>query len=122
MNAKRLGFCRNIEREIRAMELTKVTYSRSKQIGANQSECIEVSADIDDQEDASEVLAYLQNWTETKLKIRETVARLDARRFELQNEIYELEKQLAESRGLVIKSREFLKAHGIENALDDIPF
>lgn len=104
------------------MELTKVTYSRSKQIGANESECIEVSADIDIQEDASEVLAYLQNWTEQKLKIRETTARLDARKHELQSEIYNLEKQLTDARGLVNKSRDFLKLHGIENSFDDIPF
>lgn len=106
------------------MELTKVTYSRSKQIGANESECVEVSADIDIQEDASEVLAYLQNWVETKLKIRETVAQLDARRFELQTEIYSLEKQVAESRGLVSRARDFLKQQGIEDAfnLDNIPF
>ncbi|MGL4617764.1 MAG: hypothetical protein ACRCZS_01715 [Chroococcidiopsis sp.] len=104
------------------MELTKVTYSRSKQVSANESECVEVSSDIDEQEDASEVLAYLQNWVETKLKIRETVAQLDARRFELQNEIYRLENNVQVARGKWQTAQEFLKLHGVENTLDDIPF
>lgn len=106
------------------MEITKVTYSRSKQIGANESECVEVSADIDIQEDASEVLAYLQNWTDTRLKIRETVAKLDERKHDLQAEIYQREKQVAEARELVNRARDFLKQHGIEEAFnpDNIPF
>lgn len=106
------------------MEITKVTYCRSKGINLHESENIKVSADIDIQEDASEVLAYLQNWVEKKLEVRETVAMLDARKYELQTEIYRLEKQLAEARNLVNRARDFLKQQGIENAFDpdNIPF
>lgn len=106
------------------MEITKVGYKRTLQISANESECIEVSADIDAEEDANEILSYLQNWTEQKLNIRETTARLETRRHDLQTEIRSLEKQVVDARGLVNRARDFLKQQGIENAFnpDNIPF
>ncbi len=103
------------------MEITKVTYSRSRQVGANESECIAVSADIDIQEDASEVLAYLQNWTEQKLKVRETIAKLDARKYELQTDIFRLEKDIEACRARWDKARNFLDKVGLAD-IDDIPF
>lgn len=103
------------------MEITKVTYSRTQGITHSESECIAVSADIDIQEDASEVLAYLQNWTEQKLKVRETTAKLDARKYELQSDIFRLERDIEVARAKWEKVQKFLDKIGISD-VDNIPF
>lgn len=103
------------------MELTKVTYSRTRHINLNDTENIAISADIDIQEDASEVLAYLQNWVETKLKVRETVAKLDVRKNELQTDVYRLEKELIQAKERWQKAQAFMEKVGLSN-IEDIPF
>lgn len=103
------------------MEITSISYGLTKNLNYSDAERIEVSADIDEQEDASEVLAYLQNWVEQRLKVREGARQLEFKKNELQAEVYRLESNLEATKAKWQKMQDFLGKLGISD-VDDIPF
>lgn len=104
------------------MNISRVTYRRSKQRGYDEYQAIEVSADLNEQEDANEVLADLQKWVHEKLQVKEDIRVLLDKRSDLENKIAGLEKQCNDAVVKWGKVREFLEKLGIKDELDEIPF
>lgn len=104
------------------MEISKVTYSRTKKVNYDDTKCIEVSAEINSQDDANEVLLYLQNWVDEKLRIHETIPKLEKIKSKLEDEIFRLENNNREAAEKWNRVKQFLEKLGLDQQVDDIPF
>lgn len=98
-----------------------ITYRLSKSLNNGQTEQIEVSASIESEAQAEETLLHLQSWTQERMQVRETVAKLNSRKEQLQNEIYNLERDVTSAKKKWQEVKDFLEKMGITN-IDDIPF
>ena len=98
-----------------------ITYRLSRHLNNGDTEQIEVSASIESEAQAEDTLLHLQTWTQERMQIRETVAKLFDRKERLQNEIASLEIDVEKAKANWKKVKEFLEKMGITN-VDDIPF
>lgn len=98
-----------------------ITYRLSKSLNNGSTEQVEVSASLESEAQAEDTLLHLQSWTQERMQIRETVAKLNSRKNDLHSQIYTLEKDVAEAKAKWQKVKDFLQKTGI-SSVDDIPF
>lgn len=105
------------------MMVERISCSRTKYISHDVNECIEVSAIVNsnNEQEKNESLASLQAWTEDRLQIRETVAKLYNRKERLQAEIQSLEFDVEKAKAKWEAVKGFLEKVNI-SVVDDIPF
>lgn len=105
------------------MTTERITYSRTKNINHSDTECIQVSVDIEskDEDEKDATFEYLRAWVEEKMQVRERTAKLSSRKNALVREIHSLEDEVQTAKNKVAKVNEFLAKLGI-SSIDEITF
>lgn len=102
------------------MRIKTISYQRVKNLGNYESERLEMTAEVDEDEVASLAVAQLRDFLEQQLNVRDSFRSLEAKKFGITAQIARLENKYRELSDCWDKVEPLLVANGIE--LPDIPF
>lgn len=101
------------------MKITKVVYHALFNLGDYENEKIELSAQLEEGETPEEVVPKLRERVTALAQPKQ--GEMWNQRYELEQEIKQLEKRLAESRTSWNATAEFLRTQGIKSEMPDMP-